>query len=166
MEVTTYISLFSEIKVRIREAQVKATLAANAQMIAMFWDIGKMISERQNKEGWGANVIRRLSIDLKNELPELKGFSERNLKYMLLFANEYAIVQQPVAQLQAIDNQKYIIMQQPVAQLQNKENTILPQAVAKLENQQLLLSIPCGHNLILIEKAKKKLKMNCQIVFK
>jgi DUF1016 N-terminal domain len=91
----------------------------------------------------------------KNELPELKGFSERNLKYMLLFANEYAIVQQPVAQLQAIDNQEYIIMQQPVAQLQNKENTILPQPVAKLENQQLLLSIPWGHNLILIEKAKK-----------
>jgi hypothetical protein len=42
MEVTTYICLFSEIKVRIREAQVKATLAANAQMIAMYWDIGKM----------------------------------------------------------------------------------------------------------------------------
>ncbi len=139
MEVTNYISLFSEIKTRIRTAQVKATLAANAQMITMYWDIGKMIIERQNNEGWGANVIRRLSIDLKKELPELKGFSQRNMEYMLRFANEYVIVQQPVAQLEVSANQKNIIPQQPVAEL---------------ENQQLLLSIPWGHNLLLIEKIK------------
>jgi predicted nuclease of restriction endonuclease-like (RecB) superfamily len=154
MEVTTYISLFSEIKVRIREAQVKATLAANAQMIAMYWDIGKMINERQNLEGWGTNVIRRLSIDLKNELPELKGFSSRNLEYMLRFANEYSIPQQPVAELKVVDNHKNTIMQQPVAQLESQEISILPQAVAKLKNEQLLLSIPWGHNLLLIEKIK------------
>jgi predicted nuclease of restriction endonuclease-like (RecB) superfamily len=99
MGVTTYISLFSKIKVRIREAQVKATLAANAQMIAMYWDIGKMIGERQNAEGWSARIISKLSIHLKNELPNLKGFSERNLSYMLRFANEYSILQQPVAKL-------------------------------------------------------------------
>jgi predicted nuclease of restriction endonuclease-like (RecB) superfamily len=172
MEVTNYISLFSEIKVRIREAQVKATLAANAQMIAMYWDIGKMISERQNTEGWSSGIIPKLSIDLKNELPELKGFSERNLGRMLQFANEYSILPQPVAKLQQLEkekdtilqqpvaklesskNQKNIIVQQPVAQLQNKEISILPQRVAKLENQQLLLSIPWGHNLLLIEKIK------------
>jgi predicted nuclease of restriction endonuclease-like (RecB) superfamily len=154
MEVTNYISLFSEIKVRIREAQVKATLAANAQMIAMYWDIGKMISERQNTEGWSSGIISKLSLDLKNELPELKGFSERNLGYMLRFANEYSILQQPVAKLESSKNQNNIIVQQPVAQLQNKEFLILPQRVAKLENQQLLLSIPWGHNLLLIEKIK------------
>jgi predicted nuclease of restriction endonuclease-like (RecB) superfamily len=136
MEVTTYISLFSEIKVRIRKAQVKATLAANAQMIAMYWDIGKMISERQNTEGWSARIVSKLSTDLKSELPELKGFSERNLGYMLRFANEYSI------------------LQQPVAKLQDNENSILPQPVAKLEKEQLLLSIPWGHNLLLIEKIK------------
>jgi predicted nuclease of restriction endonuclease-like (RecB) superfamily len=154
MEVTNYISLFSEIKVRIREAQVKATLAVNAQMITMYWDIGKMISERQNKEGWGANVIRRLSIDIRNELPELKGFSQRNMEYMLQFAKEYSIPQQPVAELEILKNQVNTITQQPVAQLKSQEISILPQPVAKLENQQLLLSIPWGHNLLLIEKIK------------
>jgi predicted nuclease of restriction endonuclease-like (RecB) superfamily len=139
MKVTTYTSLFSEIKDRIRQAQVKATLAVNAQMIALYWDIGKMISERQNAEGWGTNVIRRLSIDLKNELPELKGFSTRNLEYMLRFANEYSILQQPVAEFKYTENQNDIISQQ---------------AVAELENLQLLLSIPWGHNLLLMEKIK------------
>ena len=139
MEGTNYISLISEIKIRIREAQVKATLAANAQMITMYWDIGNMILNRQLNEGWGANVIRKLSIDIRNDIPEIKGFSERNLKYMLLFAKEYVIAQQPVALLQVNDNQKNTIVQQPVAQL---------------ENNQLLLSIPWGHNIILIEKIK------------
>jgi predicted nuclease of restriction endonuclease-like (RecB) superfamily len=154
MEVTNYISLFSEIKVRIREAQVKATLAVNAQMITMYWDIGKMISERQNTEGWSAGIIPKLSVDLKNELPELKGFSERNLGRMLQFANEYSILQQLVAKSEATKNQKDTILPQPVAKLENKEISIPQQPVAELKNQQLILSIPWGHNLLLIEKIK------------
>lgn len=146
MELTSYLSLFSEIKFRIREAQIKATLAANSQMIRMYWDIGKMISQKQLKEGWGANVIQKLSIDLKNELPELKGFSERNLKYMLKFSTEYAFVQQSVAQLYIIENQEVAKVQQPVALLQ--------QPFSKFENSELLLSIPWGHNITLIEKIK------------
>ncbi len=151
---TTYISLISEIKIRIREAQVKATLAANAQMITMYWDIGNLILNRQANEGWGTNVIQKLSIDIRKDIPEIKGFSERNLKYMLLFAKEYAIVQQAVALLQHIDNQENTIVQQPVALLEINENTIMQQPVANLENIQLLLSIPWGHNILLIEKIK------------
>ena len=162
MQGTTYISLISEIKFRIREAQVKATLAANSQMITMYWDIGNMILNRQENEGWGASVIRKLSVDIRKDIPEIKGFSERNLKYMLLFAKEYSTVQQPVAQLQVKDNQEKdnqenSIVQQPVAQLQvndNQGNTIVQQPVAQLENSQLLLSIPWGHNIVLIEKIK------------
>jgi len=105
-----YGSLLGKIKSRIRSAQAKAALSANAEMIAMYWDIGRMIHIRQVEEGWGAGVIPRLAADLKNELPEVKGFSERNLKYMIRFAREYgtdledgflpslAIVQQPAAQ--------------------------------------------------------------------
>ena len=154
MSGTTYISLISEIKIRIREAQFKATLAANAQMITMYWDIGNLILNRQANEGWGANVIQKLSIDIRNELPEIKGFSHRNLARMLQFSSEYSIMPQPVAQLQHNDNQENTIVQQPVALLEINENTILPQAVAKLENSQLLLSIPWGHNILLIEKIK------------
>jgi len=97
--------LLSDIKTRIRTSQIRATLAANAEMIAMYWDIGRMIHQRQKKEGWGTAVIPHLSRDIRNELPEIKGFSERNLKRMIAFYREYsvlkAIVPQPVAQLPA-----------------------------------------------------------------
>jgi predicted nuclease of restriction endonuclease-like (RecB) superfamily len=102
MDLTVYSSLLSEIKSRIRTAQIKATLAANAEMIVLYWDIGKMILQRQQLQGWSARVIPKLANDLKNELPELKGFSERNLSRMLAFHREYpdeSILPQPVAKL-------------------------------------------------------------------
>ena len=98
-ELSLYSQLLDAVKIRIRQAQVKATLSANAEMILMYWDIGRIIAERQKNEGWGAGVIPRLSKDIRNELPEVKGFSERNIGYMMRFAREYSmplILQQPV----------------------------------------------------------------------
>jgi predicted nuclease of restriction endonuclease-like (RecB) superfamily len=117
MPLTNYISFFADIKVRIREAQTKATLAANAQMIALYWDIGKIILEKQKQEGWGSNIIKRLSVDLKSDLPKTRGFSSRNIEYMLRFAKEYSIVQQSVAELEQTVNQTDIVLQQAVAKL-------------------------------------------------
>jgi predicted nuclease of restriction endonuclease-like (RecB) superfamily len=99
MELTLYHALLDDIKSRIRKAQAKAIFAANAEMISMYSDIGMMIQQRQQKEGWSAGVIPKLAKDLKNDLPEMKGFSERNLGYMLRFSKEYSILQQPVAKL-------------------------------------------------------------------
>lgn len=62
-----YSSLLTEIKNRIRQAQTRAALSANAEMIAMYCDIGRMIHQRQQMEGWGAGIIPRLAVDLKNE---------------------------------------------------------------------------------------------------
>ena len=78
-DLTHYAGLLGDIKIRIRQAQIKATLSANAEMILMYWDIGRMILERQKREGWGAAVIPRLCRDIRNDLPEEKGFSERNI---------------------------------------------------------------------------------------
>ena len=103
-DLTFYSNLLTEIKNRIRLAQTKAVLSANAEMIAMYWDIGRIILDRQQQEGWGAGVIPRLSKDIHNELPEVKGFSERNIGYMIRFAREYSeliILQQPVAKIEA-----------------------------------------------------------------
>ncbi len=102
MELIKYQSLLDDIKARIRSAQVRAALSVNSEMILLYWQIGKTIAERQLQEGWSAKVIPRLANDLKNEFAELKGYSERNLGYMLRFANEYpdvAILQQAVANL-------------------------------------------------------------------
>lgn len=92
-----YDSFLRSLKERIRTAQVKAALAVNKELVLLYWQIGKEILERQEKEGWGAKVISRLAKDLKAEFPEMKGFSRTNLLYMRAFADTYPneqIVQQ------------------------------------------------------------------------
>ena len=84
-ELTLYKNLLLDIKQRIGAAQTRAVLAVNAELLQLYWDIGQMIAQRQQQEGWGAGIIPRLAVDLHNELPEMKGFSERNLKRMLAF---------------------------------------------------------------------------------
>lgn len=105
VELTFYRDLLGDIKVRVRQAQQKAALSANLEMLLIYWDIGRMIAARQKLEGWGAGVFPRLAADLKNELPEEKGFSLRNLKLMVQFHQEYPDVfpigQPAVAQLGA-----------------------------------------------------------------
>ncbi|WP_045222644.1 DUF1016 N-terminal domain-containing protein [Desulfonatronum thioautotrophicum] len=96
-----YARLLADIRQRVRYAQTSAMLAVNADLIRLYWEIGSLIDARQNKEGWGAGVIPRLARDLHNELPEEKGFSERNIKRMLAFYREYPhleFVPRPVAQ--------------------------------------------------------------------
>jgi len=56
---------------------------------ASIWDVGKLISSRQQEKGWGGGVISRLAVELKNELPEQMGFSIRNLQRMVQFQKEY-----------------------------------------------------------------------------
>lgn len=97
-----YATLLSDIKARVQAARIKAGMAANRELLALHWDIGRMILDRQEKEGWGAKVIDRLSVDLQKAFPGRQGFSPRNLKYMRTFTDTWtakAIVQAPLAQL-------------------------------------------------------------------
>ena len=100
---TFYKDLLSEIKSRVRKAQNRVATVANIELLALYWDIGGLLVDRQKMEGWGAGVLRRLATDLKNELSDQQGYSERNLKLMTQFYREYpglfAIGQQAVAQL-------------------------------------------------------------------
>lgn len=108
-----------------------------------------MIQARQEREGWGAAVIPRLAVDLKNELPEEKGFSERNLKYMIRFAREYPpqpIVQRPVAQLKNANPEPSATVLEPVAK--REIPSMLPLV------QQPVAQIPWGHNITLMERIK------------
>ena len=86
---TDYFALLEEIKQRVHRAQVRAALAANGELIALYWDIGRLILSRQAKEGWGTKVIDRLSADLQRAFPGRQGFSPRNLKYMRAFADAW-----------------------------------------------------------------------------
>src|SRR4051794_40813056 len=75
-----YARLLQEIKDRIGQSRTRAIFSVNAEMIRLYWDLGRMIDDRQRREGWGTAVIPRLARELQNELPEEKGYSERNIK--------------------------------------------------------------------------------------
>jgi predicted nuclease of restriction endonuclease-like (RecB) superfamily len=147
-DLVLYGSLLTDIKDRIRQAQTRAALSVNAEMIGMYWDVGRMIHQRQQLEGWGKGVIPRLATDLKNELPDVKGFSERNIGYMIRFFREYGdppILQQPAAKLPK-EQVASTIVPQPAAQLQNHSSATI--------STQLAFGIPWFHHVILIEKIK------------
>jgi predicted nuclease of restriction endonuclease-like (RecB) superfamily len=97
-----YPALLDTIKARIRQERLRAVLTANSAMVLLYWDIGRLILERQQHSGWGAKVIDRLAGDLRDAYPEMKGFSPRNLKYMRAFSaawRDRAIVQGLLAQI-------------------------------------------------------------------
>ena len=97
-----YVEVLDEVKRRIREERLRVVLSANSAMVVLYWDIGQLILARQEQEGWGAKVIDRLSHDLSETYPDMKGLSPRNLKYMRAFAAAWPdkeIVQRAVAQL-------------------------------------------------------------------
>jgi len=84
-----FVELLADVRNRIQVAQTRAMLAVNSELVRLYWDIGRIIDARQKHEGWGTAVIPRLAAELKNELPEIKGFSERNIKRMLAFYRDY-----------------------------------------------------------------------------
>jgi predicted nuclease of restriction endonuclease-like (RecB) superfamily len=99
---TDYKSLISELKLKIRSTQIKAAIAVNSTLIQFYWELGKMISEKQSQTAWGDKLFDQISKDLKIEFPEIQGLSTSNLKYckrFYCFYNDFSIGQQPVDQL-------------------------------------------------------------------
>ena len=97
-----YKQLLGEIKEKVKSSQLKAAVAVNKELIQLYWEIGTSLIKKQDNEGWGAKTIEKLANDLRSEFPNMKGFSRRNVYYMVLFAREYPeieIVQQLVAQI-------------------------------------------------------------------
>ena len=158
-ELKLYSNLLNDIKLRVRQGQLRVNISANAEMLATYWDVGKMIHERQQLEGWGAGVIPKLANDLKNELSEVKGFSVRNIQMMIQFYNEYSAVVEigkpPVSQLESGTKS---ITKPSVAKLENKPKSITQPAVAQLTFKEkqvsLILNTGWSQHTILIQKVK------------
>lgn len=85
-----YTALLGEVKSRIRQGQYAALRAVNHELIALYWDIGRMIVERQRDQGWGKAVVQRLAADLQAEFPGVGGYSASNLWRMKVFFESYS----------------------------------------------------------------------------
>jgi predicted nuclease of restriction endonuclease-like (RecB) superfamily len=84
-----YEKFLAEIKERIRQSQYDALKAVNKELIKLYWDIGKMIVEKQKKYGWGKSIVENLARDLQKEFSGMRGLSSRNLWYMRDFYLTY-----------------------------------------------------------------------------
>jgi len=135
-----YAPFLESLKSRVRQAQTKAMLSVNRELIQLYWDIGRLIVERQEVASWGQNVLERLADDLQKSFPGVGGFSRSNVFRMRAFFLAYRPVEavaQPVRQKKATRK-----VAQPVRLL--PESTP-PEAVA---------GIPWGHNVVLMQKVK------------
>jgi predicted nuclease of restriction endonuclease-like (RecB) superfamily len=88
---TEYAGLLHDVKGRIRSAQYEALKVVNKELIGLYWDIGRMIVERQRGETWGKSVVERLAVDLQKTFPGTGGFSASNLWRMKLFYETYSV---------------------------------------------------------------------------
>jgi predicted nuclease of restriction endonuclease-like (RecB) superfamily len=130
LETKNYLQTLEDLKSKIKTAQIKAHLAVNKEILILYWQIGKTIIEKQEKEGLGAKIIQKLSFDIASNFPNMKGFSYRNIKCMRQFANAYPGLFGP-----AIDKNNFEII------------NIGQQAVAQ---------IPWGHNIVILDKIESE----------
>ena len=77
-----YPEFLRDLKAKIQARQTRAILAVSRELIGLYWEIGQQIVNRQETAGWGDAVITQLERDLKREMPDLDGFSRRNLYRM------------------------------------------------------------------------------------
>lgn len=86
-----YLDFFINVKERIRKSQYNALKAVNKELIQLYYDIGKLIIEKQDKLGWGKSVVEKLSEDIRKEYPGIQGFSVSNIWNMRMFYSEIQI---------------------------------------------------------------------------
>lgn len=86
-----YLEFVQDLKERILTSKMRAGFALNAELIGLYWSIGKEILLKEKQKGWGAKVVTSLARDLRKEFPEMKGFSARNLRYCKAFAESYPV---------------------------------------------------------------------------
>lgn len=129
-----YSRWIQELKDRYKRSLIKATVQVNQEMLKFYWSVGRDIVNRDAENVYGSGFYKNLSLDLKEALPECKGFSRQNLQYMkkmyLLYSKEFTNCPQVVG---------------------NSDNEICPQAVGDF-----IFSIPWGHHRILIDKYYEK----------
>lgn len=132
-----------DIEALIDTAKLQTAINVNQGMLSLYWSIGKQILDKQEKLGWGKQIISQLSKDLSLCYPGDRGYSERNLRNMKRFASEYP---------------DFPFLQVPLAKF--KESTIWQVALAKLEKankefvQVPLAQITWYHHISLLSKVK------------
>jgi predicted nuclease of restriction endonuclease-like (RecB) superfamily len=138
-----YGPLLAEIKARVQVARIKAGLAANRELLALYWDIGRLILQAQERQGYGKKVVERLAADLQRAFPGVGGFSPLNVWRMRAFYAAHAaattILSLPVTESTEASNLSLAVTDSGDKALPS----LIPEPFA---------SLPWSHNLLLLHK--------------
>jgi predicted nuclease of restriction endonuclease-like (RecB) superfamily len=93
-----YQLFIASLKTRIQQSQTRAALAVSRELIELYWHIGKEIIRAQKEYNWGDKVLEQVSKDLQAAMPDIAGFSKRNLERMRALYLAYPAENQFAAQ--------------------------------------------------------------------
>jgi predicted nuclease of restriction endonuclease-like (RecB) superfamily len=131
-----YKEWLNDIKQRFQGSQIKASIQVNSTLLEFYWNLGSEIVEKQKNSTWGSGFLEQLSCDLKNEFPDVKGFSYTNIKNI---------------------RQWFLFWQQLVGELKTTKSQQLVGESSVENSKQLvfqIFQIPWGHNIAIIQKCK------------
>ena len=131
IKLSDYRDWLRDLKQQIKTGQIKAALSVNSQMIMLYLGLSRKIAEKQENAQWGSGFIEQLSKDLREEFPEMTGFSATNLNYCKRFFKFYS---HPDSEKKSFPS-------------------IHPQLEGLLENAKIAL-IPWGHQKTIIDKCQ------------
>lgn len=143
-----YSQWINDIRTRFRQSQIKAACRVNQELLKFYWELGREISIREKENGYGKGFFKKLSSDLTREISDVKSFSATNLKYMKYFYELYPSAEIFPQAVEKSDNQ-----QNPPHVGDNSAHLQNRQQVAD-DFEQLIFSIPWGHNMLIIDKCK------------
>lgn len=120
-----YQLFIEQLKTKVQQAQLKAALSVNSELIKLYFEIGQAIVEKQKDEGWGTGVMEKIGRDLQNMFPGMQGFSRANIFQMRAFYLAYAKVSQAVRLLEKL----------PIMQIPWGHNVVLITKIKDLEER-------------------------------
>lgn len=141
-----YAAFVRDVKTRIQRARISAARAVNRDLILLYWDIGRAITDKQRLHGWGEAVVEKLARDLRQAFPSSTSFSPDNLWRMRQFYASYAdpeFLGQVVPEIEA-HSTGTPFLGQPVPEMEAARQLLM----------NLLVSIPWGHNLLILKKTE------------
>ena len=149
-----YSDWIRDVKGRYRSAQIKAAVKVNSEQLLFNWELGRDLVVRKAEERWGTGVVEQVSLDLKTEFPDAKGFSTTNLWYMkkwyLFYTSDGAdqILQQLVGELGSVSAVK--LEQVSSASVHQKSHHLVGESNEGMMFPQPLAFVPWGHHIAII----------------
>jgi predicted nuclease of restriction endonuclease-like (RecB) superfamily len=154
-----YTQLLQDIKSSISKSRYVAARMVNQEQLKLYLSVGALIDKKMQEQQWGSNVISQIALDLKKELPELRGFSDRNLRKMRQFYQTYNV--EPIwplltAKLQPVDNVMDIFWPLTTAKLRSTETVIIATESTNSNDWALnsFMGITFTHHVLLLNKCQ------------